>query len=375
MNVLITGAYGFVGRNLGIRLGERQGWSAIPIGRDDSHDALVRACQQADAVIHLAGANRPVDPEEFFTNNRDATLRLCDVLGDLAVRTGRRPPVIYTSSTQAALDNPYGASKRAAEDALRTLASQHGHCVHLFRLPNVFGKWCRPHYNSAVATFCHQIARGLPIEIRDPTAPLHLVHVDDVIDRFFALLDGAMALPDAHGFETVTPVYSTTVGAVADTIRGFRESRETGVIGTVGHGLGRALYATYVSYLPVEAFDYPLACHEDPRGVFVEMLKTRDSGQFSYFTAHPGVTRGGHYHHAKTEKFLVIQGTACFRFRHMLTGETHEIYSTARSPRVVETIPGWTHDITNTGDQTMVVMLWANEIFDRQRPDTIVAPL
>lgn len=375
MNVLITGAYGFVGRNLGIRLGERQGWSAIPIGRDDSHDALVRACQQADAIIHLAGANRPVDPAEFFTNNRDATLRLCDVLGDLAVRTGRRPPVIYTSSTQAALDNPYGASKRAAEDALRTLASQHGHGVHLFRLPNVFGKWCRPHYNSAVATFCHQIARGLPIEIRDPTAPLHLVHVDDVIDRFFALLDGAMALPDAHGFETVAPIYSTTVGAVADTIKGFRESRETGVIGTVGHGLGRALYTTYVSYLPVDAFDYPLACHEDPRGVFVEMLKTRDSGQFSYFTAHPGVTRGGHYHHAKTEKFLVIQGKACFRFRHILTGETHEIYSTAQSPRVVETIPGWTHDITNTGDQTMVVMLWANEIFDRQRPDTIVAPL
>jgi len=375
VNVLITGAYGFVGRNLAVRLGERPGWQVLAIGRTDSSEALITACEQADAVVHLAGANRPVDPAEFLANNRDVTQRLCGVLADLAARSGKRPPLIYASSTQAALQNPYGASKRAAEDSLHVLAAQHGHRVHVFRLPNVFGKWCRPFYNSAVATFCHQISRDQPIEIRDPAAPLHLVHVDDVIDRFLALLDGASAQPDARGFEMVGPVYSTTVGHVADIIKAFRESRDTGVIGRVGHGLGRALYATYVSYLSFEAFDYPLVRHEDPRGVFVEMLKTQDSGQFSYFTAYPGVTRGGHYHHAKTEKFLVIQGQACFRFRHMLTGETHEIHTTALSPRVVETIPGWTHDITNTGDELMVVMLWANEIFDRQRPDTIAAPL
>ncbi len=375
MKVLITGAHGFVGRNLSVRIGERSGWEVLAIGRDDSPEALVAACEQADAVIHLAGANRPVDPADFMTNNRDATQRLCDALADRALRTDQRPPVLYASSTQAALDNPYGASKRAAEDALRSLASRHGHHVHVFRLPNVFGKWCRPFYNSAVATFCHQIGRDLPIEICDPLAPLHLVHVDDVIDRFLALLDGAATQPDAHGFETVGPIYCTTVGHVAETIRSFRESRVTGIIGTVGRGLERALYATYVSYLPLEAFDYLLVRHEDHRGVFVEMLKTQESGQFSYFTAHPGVTRGGHYHHAKTEKFLVIQGQASFRFRHMLTGDTHEIHTDAASPRVVETIPGWTHDITNTGEQLMVVMLWANEIFDRQRPDTIAAPL
>lgn len=375
MKVLITGAHGFLGRNLSVRIGERSGWEVLAIGRDDSPEALVAACEQADAVIHLAGANRPVDPADFMTHNRDTTQRLCDALADRAARTDQRPPVLYASSTQAALDNPYGASKRAAEDALRSLASRHGHHVHVFRLPNVFGKWCRPFYNSAVATFCHQIARDLPIDIRDPAAPLHLVHVDDVIDRFLALLDGAAAQPYAHGFETVGPIYSTTVGHVAETIRSFRESRVTGIIGTVGHGLGRALYTTYVSYLPLEAFDYPLVRHEDPRGVFVEMLKTQESGQFSYFTAHPGVMRGGHYHHAKTEKFLVIQGQACFRFRHILTGDTHEIHTDAASPRVVETIPGWTHDITNTGEQLMVVMLWANEIFDPQRPDTIAAPL
>lgn len=375
MKVLITGAHGFVGRNLAVRIGERSGWEVLAIGRDHSAQDLVAACGQADAVIHLAGANRPVDPAEFMTGNRDTTQRLCQALADRAKRSGQRPPVLYASSIQAALDNPYGASKRAAEEALQALARQHGHAVHAFRLPNVFGKWCRPFYNSAVATFCHQIARDLPIEVRDPAAPLQLVHVDDVIDRFLALLDGASAQPDAQGFETVGPIYSTTVGHVADTIRSFRESRVTGIIGTVGHGLGRALYATYVSYLPLEAFDYPLVRHEDPRGVFVEMLKTQESGQFSYFTAHPGVTRGGHYHHAKTEKFLVIQGRASFRFRHMLTGDTHEIHTDAQSPRVVETIPGWTHDITNTGEQLMVVMLWANEIFDRQRPDTIAAPL
>ncbi|MDP2782157.1 NAD-dependent epimerase/dehydratase family protein [Devosia sp.] len=375
MNVLITGAQGFVGRNLSVALGERSGWNVLAIGRGDSPEALVEACEHADAIIHLAGANRPVDPAEFLTNNRDATQRLCDVLTDLAARTGRRPSVLYASSTQATQDNPYGASKRAAEEALHALSSQHGHQVHIFRLPNVFGKWCRPHYNSAVATFCHQVARDLPIEIRDPAAPLNLVHVDDVIDRFLALLDGASPQLDAQGFEVVGPVYSTTVGDVATTIRAFRESRETGVIGAVGHGLGRALYATYVSNLPVEAFDYPLVRHEDHRGVFVEMLKTRESGQFSFFTAHPGVTRGGHYHRAKTEKFLVIQGEARFRFRHILTAETHEIRTNAQSPRIVETIPGWAHDITNTGDQTMIVMLWANEIFDQQSPDTIAAPL
>ncbi len=375
MHILITGADGFIGRNLRLRISERTNWTVTLWTRQSVPDSLVNAIEHANVVIHLAGVNRPKDASEFQTGNVDFTDHLCKALAHVASTSNHRPQLIHTSSTQAQLSNPYGESKKAAESAMRSLSEAHGHKLHMFRLPNVFGKWCRPHYNSAVATFCHQVARDLPIEIRDPAAPLHLVYVDDVIDRFLALLDGALPQPDALGFETIGPVYSTTVGTVADTIRAFRESRNTGVIGTVGHGLGRALYATYVSYLPVEAFDYPLVRHEDPRGVFVEMLKTRDSGQFSYFTAPPGVTRGGHYHHAKTEKFLVIQGQACFRFRHMLTGETHEVHITADVPRVVETIPGWTHDITNTGNQLMVVMLWANEIFDRQRPDTIAAPL
>jgi UDP-2-acetamido-2,6-beta-L-arabino-hexul-4-ose reductase len=242
--------------------------------------------------------------------------------------------------------------------------------VHVFRLPNVFGKWCRPNYNSVVATFCYNIARDLPIQVNDPQATLTLVYIDDVIESFFQVMDGAVDTTSADGFATVKPQYTTTVGELARLIRSFRDSRGSLLMERVGTGLVRALYATYVSYLPVEAFAYEVPQHADGRGVFVEMLKTPDCGQFSFFTAHPGVTRGGHYHHSKTEKFLVIKGHALFRFRHMQTGQTHELQTSGDRPQIVETVPGWMHDITNTGPEDMVVMLWANEIFDRIRPDT-----
>ena len=204
---------------------------------------------------------------------------------------------------------------------------------------------------------------------------MSLVYVDDVVQRFVALMDGATPCLDGDGFEQIQPVYAMTVGNLADTIRGFRDSRDNQMIDRVGTGLTRALYATYVSYLPTDRFSYTVPMHGDPRGVFVEMLKTRDSGQFSYFTAHPGITRGGHYHHTKTEKFLVIKGQALFRFRHMQTGETYELRTDGSRAEVVETVPGWTHDITNTGQDEMVVMLWANEVFDREKPDTYACPL
>ncbi|NYH18584.1 polysaccharide biosynthesis C-terminal domain-containing protein [Paraburkholderia bryophila] len=272
-------------------------------------------------------------------------------------------------------DNPYGQSKRGAEAALQSVAGSHGIAAHLFRLPNVFGKWCLPNYNSAVATFCYNIARGLPIQVNDVNAQVTLVYVDDVIERFVQLMDGADPVVDAGGFSVVTPQYTTTVGELARQIEGFRASRDTLMIDRVGTGLTRALYATYVSYLPVEAFTYTVPHYGDPRGVFVEMLKTADSGQFSFFTAHAGITRGGHYHHTKTEKFLVIKGQARFKFRHMQTGETHELVTAGEKPEIVETVPGWTHDITNIGQDEMIVMLWANEVFDRARPDTFACPL
>ena len=288
----------------------------------------------------------------------------------MAVTTGKRVPIVCTSSTQAAADNPYGQSKRGAEAALLALASSHQVPVHIFRLPNVFGKWCKPNYNSAVATFCYNIARGLPIQINDLAAPVTLVYVDDVIERFVQLMDDAHAAVGADGFASVTPQYATTVGELARQIQAFKDGRTTLTTERVGTGLVRALYATYVSYLPPGLFAYAVPQHSDPRGVFVEMLKTPDCGQFSYFTAHPGITRGGHYHHSKSEKFLVIKGQARFKFRRMLSSETHELFTCGDKAEVVETVPGWTHDITNIGTDEMIVMLWANEVFDRERPDT-----
>ncbi|KZE32427.1 UDP-2-acetamido-2,6-beta-L-arabino-hexul-4-ose reductase [Crenobacter luteus] len=375
MKVLVTGSNGFIGKNLRLRLSERTDVEVVCFDRQHDPSQLADMLQGVGFVFHLAGVNRPQDPAEFVAGNHGLTQALCDAL-DVAVRTtSQKIPLVLTSSIQAGRDNPYGQSKRGAEEVVLSAARLNGFAAHVFRLPNVFGKWCKPNYNSVVATFCHNIARGLPIEIHDPTVPLTLVYVDDVVERFIQLMDGAAPAPDAQGFEVVTPQYSTTVGALADLIRSFKDSRQTLMTERVGTGLVRALYSTYVSYLPVEDFAYGVPMHGDERGLFVEMLKTPDCGQFSYFTAHPGVTRGGHYHHSKTEKFLVIKGLARFKFRHMHTGETYELVTSGDKAEIVETVPGWTHDITNIGNDEMVVMLWANEVFDRARPDTYSCPL
>jgi UDP-2-acetamido-2,6-beta-L-arabino-hexul-4-ose reductase len=370
MRIAITGARGFIGRNLQVRLGELGHLDPVLVPHDTPQASLAPLLDGVDVVFHLAGVNRPQDPAEFSTGNHDFTQRLCEVLAGLP----RAPKVVYASSTQAALDNPYGLSKRAAEDALLSYGKASGAAVHVFRLTNVFGKWSRPNYNSAVATFCHNIARGLPISVNDPGASLRLIYIDDVVRHFCALLDGEIV---PSGLLEAGPVYDTTVGALAAQIRAFDTSRASMVTERVGTGLTRALYATYVSFLPLQSFEYEVARHADPRGVFVEMLKTPDCGQFGYFTAFPGITRGEHYHHTKTEKFLVIKGTASFGFRHIVTHEAHEIVTQGGDGRIVETIPGWTHNVKNIGDDELVVMVWANEIFDRQRPDTVamkVAP-
>jgi UDP-2-acetamido-2,6-beta-L-arabino-hexul-4-ose reductase len=375
MKVLITGADGFVGKNLQLNLAERKNVQVVCYTRSHNVAQLPELLLGVDFVFHLAGVNRPQDPAEFASGNAGLTQEVCSALAAEVDRGGCCVPVVFASSAQAAQPNPYGQSKRMAEDALFALAASHGVPIHVFRLPNVFGKWCKPNYNSAVATFCHNIARGLPIHVNDPAAPVTLVYVEDVIERFLQLMDGTDTVVDADGFDTVAPQYTTTVGELARQIQAFKDSRSTLMTDRVGTGLVRALYATYVSYLPVKSFTYTVPQHADPRGVFVEMLKTPDAGQFSYFTAHPGITRGGHYHHSKTEKFLVIKGCARFKFRHMQTGETHELFTAGDKAEIVETVPGWTHDITNIGTDEMIVMLWANEVFDRELPDTFACPL
>ncbi|WP_458735732.1 UDP-2-acetamido-2,6-beta-L-arabino-hexul-4-ose reductase [Zobellella taiwanensis] len=368
MRVLITGAHGFVGQNLVAHLGERADITQVPFTRAHRPADLPALLEGVDFVFHLAGINRPQDPTEFASGNADLTRSLCQAIRE----SGRAIPVLYTSSIQAEQDNPYGQSKRQAEQALLDLAGQHGSAVHLFRLPNVFGKWARPNYNSAVATFCHNISRDLPIQINDPAAEIRLVYIDDVISHFVAVMEGKLA---GNPFVEVAPEYRITVGELAGQLQRFRDSRTSLVSERVGTGLVRALYSTYLSYLPPERFTYPVPKYGDERGVFVEMLKTPDAGQFSFFTAHPGITRGGHYHHSKTEKFLVIKGRACFRFRHIVSGEFYELFTSGEQPEIVETVPGWTHDVTNVGNDEMVVMLWANEIFDREHPDTYARPV
>ncbi len=363
MRIVITGADGFIGKNLRFRLAEL-GHDDIACVTESTPGSLCGILANANFVFHLAGINRPKETAEFATGNTGFTQTLCAELK----AAGSHAPIVFTSSTQAELDNPYGQSKLAAEAALRQYSGDTGAPVHIFRLTNVFGKWALPNYNSAVATFCHNISRGLDIKVNDPSTALHLVYIDDVLDAFGRLLEA----PDTPGgFVEAGPAYATTVGEVAQILHGFADSRNSLLTPAVGSGLLRALYSTYISYLPPECFAYQVPRHGDPRGVFVEMLKTPDCGQFSYFTAHPGITRGEHYHHSKTEKFLVIKGTARFGFRHIVSGEMHELTVTGGEARIVETVPGWTHNITNIGEDELIVMLWANEIFDPKKPDTV----
>jgi UDP-2-acetamido-2,6-beta-L-arabino-hexul-4-ose reductase len=363
VKVLVTGSDGFVGKNLLVKLAENS-IDFVCFSRRHAVDDLVSLLTDIDFVFHLAGVNRPQDPNDFDKQNRELTARLCEAIQ----KTGRAIPVAFTSSIQAAYDNAYGISKKIAEEALIQLNKAIQSPIYLYRLPNVFGKWAKPNYNSVVATFCHNIAQDLPIRIDDPSKIVPLIYIDDLLESFMSMLSN---LQYGVSRPVVKPEYSISVGMLASQIKAFHDSRSALMTEEVGIGLTRALYATYLSSLRPEQFAYVVPAYEDSRGRFVEMLKTKDSGQFSFFTANPGITRGGHYHHTKSEKFLVLQGLARFGFRNILTNETFELSVDGLSPKIVETIPGWTHDITNIGENELIVMLWASEAFDRARPDTI----
>ncbi len=368
MKVLVTGSKGFIGKNLSAQLAVCEDFEVLYYDRKSTLDDLRSAVAKADFICHLAGVNRPDDEAEFARVNTDLTETLCQVVQE----SERHIPIIFASSVHVEQDSPYGASKLAAEQILLKHSEKTDTPVYIFRLPHVFGKWCKPDYNSVVATFCYNIAHDLPIQIDDSPHPLSLVYIDDLVATFVRIMTGREV---GKSYCEVRPLYTIRIGELADQVRLFRASRDTLVSERVGDGLVRALYATYISYLPLKDFAYEVPKYADPRGIFVEMLKTKDSGQFSFFTAHPGVTRGGHYHHSKTEKFLIVKGNARFRFRHIMTQELHEVLTSGDKPEVVETIPGWSHDITNVGDEEMIVMLWANEIFDRERPDTYADPV
>ena len=362
--VLITGSNGFVGRNLTVSLAQRNDIKVTGFDVDDDPSTLPVLISQADFIIHLAGVNRPQNPEEFTTGNAGLTEAL---ISHLAAQ-GKSTALLISSSTQAALDNPYGVSKRAAEEAVFAYGRNTGAAVFVYRLPNVFGKWCRPNYNSAVATFCHNIAHDLPIQINDPNVVMNLVYIDDVVNSFVFALDSGVG--EADDFCQVQPVHTATLGAIAELIHSFKASRAGRSIPDMSDPFTKKLYATYLSYLPQDSFSYPLTMNIDERGSFTEFIKTIDRGQVSVNISKPGITKGNHWHHTKNEKFLVVCGQGVIRFRQVGGGEIISYSVSGEKLEVVDIPTGYTHNISNTGETDLVTVMWCNEIYDPERPDT-----
>jgi len=363
--VLVTGARGFIGKNLETTLRRREDIELHTIDIDSTPGDLDRLASHVDVVYHLAGVNRPSNPIEFTEGNAKLTKQLCESLK----RGGQKATLVLSSSIQASLDNPYGQSKKEAEDSVFAYSAETGAAVYNFRLPNVFGKWCRPNYNSAVATFCYNIARGLPVQVHDPARVVELVYIDDVVRAFVGILYGKVPVCEG-AFYTIQPSYKISVGEVVEMIDSFANARQSLCLPDMADPLSRALYATYQSYLPGDRFDYCLQKHEDMRGMLAELLKSPHIGQIFVSTTRPGVIRGNHYHDTKVEKFVVICGDAVIRFEHILTGERIDVSLSGREMKVVDIPPGYTHHIENTGKTELVVLFWASEIFNKDAPDT-----
>lgn len=363
MNVLVIGADGFIGKNLVTYLNE-VGMKITTYTRSNSLKDLNEFVNKTDFIFHLAGENRPKDDGDFKITNVNLTKSICS-----AIKASRKIiPVIFTSSTQAESNNPYGKSKLEAENILKKLKKDINIPLYIYRLPGVFGKWCKPNYNSVVATFCYNISHNIPIQVDSPSTKIILVYIDDILSEFSKKMK---SIPDTNDEISIGPQYEIKLKDLAYQIEKFKKSRNSLITERTGNGFIRKLYATYISYLSPKQFSYSIPSYEDERGVFAEILKTKDSGQFSFFTVKLGMSRGFHYHHSKTEKFLVTKGKAKFRFRHILSGDTYEIFSCENNLRVVESAPGWAHNITNIGNKEMIVMLWANEIYNPHNPDTI----
>ncbi|WP_270913712.1 polysaccharide biosynthesis C-terminal domain-containing protein [Allofournierella sp. CML151] len=368
--ILITGAGGFIGKNLVATLKTAGYTDLMLFERDDTPETLAEYAARAGFVFHLAGINRPKDPSEFYAGNAGLTETLLSLLD----KAGNKAPVLVTSSTQAALDNDYGKSKAQAEQAIFAHGKATGAPVYVFRLPGVFGKWCRPNYNSVVATFCHNSANGLPLSVRDPEYRLPLVYIDDVVSSFVGALDGNCT---REGDYCVVPmVHETTLGHLAQTIEGFAKNRETlDVPDQTPGSLEQKLYSTWLSYLPADRFSYPLNMHCDNRGSFTEFLHTPAHGQVSINISKPGIVKGNHWHHSKNEKFLVVKGTGVIRFRALDSTEVIEYHVSGDKLEVVDIPTGYTHNIENVGQDDMVTVMWANEVFDPDHPDTFFLPV
>ncbi len=375
MKILVTGAKGFVGKNLcrtleNIAAGKDKSFhlttdlEIFEYDLDSPVECLEQWCACCDFVFHLAGVNRPKEQKEFMEGNFGFTSTLLDTLE----KHKNACPVMLSSSTQAALDNPYGKSKLAGEALLREYGERTGAKVLIYRFTNVFGKWCRPNYNSVVATFCHNIARDLPITVNDPKVLLRLVYIDDLVSELIAALKG-----EAHSVQGLcyVPVeHEISLGELARLLESFRGSREKRSVPNMEDAFTKKLYATYLSYLPEDEFSYPLTMNVDARGSFTEIIRTPERGQFSVNISKPGITKGNHWHHTKNEKFLVVSGKGVIRFRKIDSDQVLEYFVSGEKLEVVDIPTGYTHNIENLGDTDLVTFMWANECFDGEKPDT-----
>jgi UDP-2-acetamido-2,6-beta-L-arabino-hexul-4-ose reductase len=363
MNILVTGARGFVGKNLCVALHGRAETRVYEYDVENPADDLRIALKEADIIFHLAGVNRPQNESEFRTGNVELTRHLCTSLRTLQ----RAPRIIFTSSIQAELDNPYGRSKREAEEILREFVEQGGGACVVHRLKNLYGKWCRPNYNAVTATFCYNSAHDLPLNISDPGRMMDLTYIDDVVEAFL----GEIERHDP-GFRYAAPLPSEQVslGELADLVSSFRQMRTSLILPDLSRPFVRRLYATYLSYLEKTDLAYSLAVKSDARGSLAEFIKSPTGGQIFISRTHPGITRGNHHHQTKVEKFLVLEGEALIRLRSILGDEIIEIAVRGEEYRVVDIPPGYTHSIQNTGTNELVTLFWANEVFNPQTPDT-----
>ena len=382
MKILITGSRGFVGSNLkeslkNIRQGYDHRFADLMIDeiyeydQDSDPGLLSEYCTSCSFVFHLAGVNRPQKPEEYLTGNLAFTETLIDNLR----KRGNHCPIVFSSSIQASLDNPYGQSKKAAEELLIDYSRETGAQVMIYRFPNIFGKWCRPNYNSVVATFCHNVARNLPITVHDPEKDINLVYIDDVVTELISTFKYPKESKDF--FHEVSPVYCVRLGYIAELIHSFYESRNTVQLPDLGNDFVRKLHATYLSYLPENELSYPLKSTADERGSFTEVFRTENRGQFSINVIKPGITKGNHWHKTKNEKFVVVSGHGIIRMRKVGRDANGYLYPLVEYEvsgddlKVVEIIPGYAHNITNLSEtDNLVTLIWADECFDPKKPDT-----
>jgi len=364
MIVLVTGSGGFIGKNLCQNLKEKSDIEIITFDREDDFSVIEKNIESIDFIYHLAGVNRPKDSNDFYKGNSDLTKSIINLINNKNLNI----PILFTSSIQATRDNDYGKSKKIAEDALIEYGKNSR--VFIYRLHNVFGKWCKPNYNSVTATFCHNVVNDIKLTINEPATELELIYIDDIVTEFSNLLDGIVPTKMEDKYCYINPTYKITLGKLAELIKSFKESMNSIQVPETGNEFIKKMFSTYLSYVPLDELVFIPKMNIDERGSFTELIRTESAGQMSVSVSKPGIVRGNHYHHTKMEKFIVVKGNARIKFRHVITGEEKEYFVADTQLKIVNIPVGYTHIIENISEDEMILLIWCNELFDKNTPDT-----